>query len=324
MIEYRYGPELSLPNFNDAGLQEFLNSPGMTIEAPEKNTKSVYPNFIKNHAIVPIENLYSMESNDADASSKHGYLIEHLATGLLYFVYKAHDVTWQYDKKTKTHKSIYGTSDYTARGVVNFEGSKEEPKNIALIWDEYKRWISTDLDTMGTRIGGIPLNPDGTPYSGLWPYLKDGRVLSFLAQYELEDGRYVHLFVGHNFDEYNYQAPEYRSILDAYEDPFSCAIIEGCPVPLWIDMRPLDSENQPLVHANKAYKLKSFRKDLVPAPRWVQEEYVPGQGEFQFLTQIGDTYNLKDEMDFIDGDGGDLYLFVDLKSGIVKTIIQCD
>lgn len=324
MTEFLHGPELSLPDFNDEKLQTFLNSPGNIIDIPPKHMNPMYSNVIKNHAIVPIENLYSMKENDVDEESKYGYLIEHLETGLHYFVYKAHDVTWQYNKKTESREYHYGNSEYIARGVVHFEGSKEEPKNIVLIWDEYKRWISTALDAKGTKIGGIPLNSDGTPYSGFWPHLKDGRVLSFLAQYELEDGRYIHLFVGHDFDEYNYQAPEYKTIMDVDEDPFSCAIIEGGPVPFWIEMKTLESSEQPLVHSNNAYALKSWRKDILPAPLWVQEEYIPGSGEFEFLVQIGDTSDLEDEMMFITGDGGDLYLFADLKTGVVKTIIQCD
>lgn len=297
MSEYLHGPDNALPNFNNEGMQDFLNSLGSIINFEPDDAVSIYPNAIKNHAIVPVGNLLRKEEHEVDEESEFGYLIEHLATGLHYFIYKDED-------------------GYRYKGVLDFKGSKEEPYDIALTWEEHKRWIRTDLDSLGTRIGGIPLNSNGTPYSGLWPYLKDGRRLSFLAQYELEDGRYLHVFIGNDFDDYDYSD-------EGDEDPYTCAVIEGGPVPSWIQMKSWEHEGLKLVHPDDAYTLQRDNTEILPAPEWIQDDYTPGTGEYKFLIQIGDTDDLDDKMAFVWGDGGDLYIFADLETNKVKAIMQC-
>lgn len=321
MAEFLHGPDNALPDFNEKGMQDFLDKPGAVIDIQHREDKSIYPNAIKNHAIVPINNLHCKEAHEVDENSDTGYLIEHLATGLHYFVYKDQvsldAPAWIMDKEEYRQKALQEKSSYRTRGVIDFKGTQEKPHDIVLTWEEYKRWHRSALDIPGTRIGGVPLNSDGTPYSGLWPYLKDGNRLSFLSQYELKDGRYIHIFIGHDFDDYDY------SEMEGDEDPYACAVIEGGPVPSWIQMKPWEEEGLALVHPNDAYILERHNKEILPAPEWIQDDYTPGTGEYKFLIQIGDTSDVEDEMSFVWGDGGDLYIFADLETNRVQAIMQC-
>lgn len=299
MSKYFTGPYDALPNFETEEMQKFLKNPGSIIEIPPQTHPNVYPMRIKSHAIVPIDNLHFKEAHEIESSTLVGYLIEHIATELHYFIYAEEDY-------------------YRAKGVLDFQGTKEEPYNIVLTGEEYRRWIRSKINVPGTRIGGMPLNCDGTPYNGLWPYLKDGRRLSFLAQYQVEDGRYIHIFIGHDFDEYDYTVMGD----DYYEDPFACAVMEGGPVPPWIQMKSWEQEDLALVHPNDAYILRRYNQDILPAPEWIQDDYTPGTGEYEFLIQIGNTDSLQDEMDFAWCGHGDLYIFADLKADRVKAIMQ--
>lgn len=299
MQEFYTGPYDALPFFETEEQQDFLKNPGSVLKVPPQEYPTVYPMVIKSHAIVPIDNLHLKKVHEIEEGTEVGYLIEHLVTGLHYFIYAEND-------------------SYRAKGILDFQGSKEKPYDIALTGEEYRRWHRSALDVTGTRIGGIPLNSDGTPYSGLWPYLMDGRRLSFLAQYQVKDGRYIHIFIGHDFDEYDYTVMGD----DYYEDPFACAVLEGGPVPEWIQMKSWQQEGLALVHPNDAYTLKRHNQEILPAPEWIQDDYTPGTGEYEFLIQIGNTDSLQDEMDFAWLGHGDLYIFADFETDRVKAIMQ--
>lgn len=116
MTEYLHGPETALPNFNDKNLQNFLDSPGSITNIPPQSHGSVYANHLKNHAIVPFSKLNSIESNNVDPTSDSGVLIEHLATGIHYFVYREQEVTSYYDQKEKVLKEKSGESKYKDKG----------------------------------------------------------------------------------------------------------------------------------------------------------------------------------------------------------------
>lgn len=314
--EFLTGPFNALPDFDVPGMQSFLNAPGSIVNIPPNNymvyydnaphdTNTVYPNAIKNHAIVPIEHVVEAENYiEIDKESKVGYLIENIATGLHYFVY-AEAV------------EVGEKGSYRVIGVADFKGSKEEPYDIILSEVGNMRWRPSSIDALGTRVGGIPLSSDGNRYHGLWPHLKDGRQLSFVAQYQLEDKRYIHLFTGCDFDDYDYSSME-----DDRQDPYSCAFIEGGPVPAWIQMKTVETSEQKLVHPEVAYTRKESHSGIVAAPLWIQDDYTPGRGEYDFMIQIGDTDMLEDEMDFLWGDAGALYLFADMKTNRVKAIMQ--
>lgn len=301
MQEFYSGPYDALPNFEEDEIQYFLQNPGSIIEVPPQQYPTVYPMLMKSHAIVPLSKLWSLELDDLDKNSEFGHLIEHIPTGLHYFVYKEEDGLGYYYK-----------------GVLDFKGSQSNPYDLVLVTQDYKRWIKSAINAPGTRIGGIPTNSEGIAYDELWPHLKDGRALSFLAQYELKDGRYIHIFRGNNLDDY-----DYTEMNDENEDPYACAVIEGAPIPNWIQMKAVETEKLPLIHSDVAYTLKPHNKAILPAPFWIQDDYTPGTGEYQFLIQIGDTDRLKDEMAFEWGDSGDLYIFIDPKTDRVKAIMQC-
>lgn len=305
MSEYLVGPLGALPNFNVPEMQDFLDSPGSIIDTSQED-KTVYPNQVKNHAIIPIKRLKNIESLDIDEESDVGYLIEHLATGLHYFVY--------------VDNGEYGDQGkYSVVGVADFKGAKGDPYDLALSVEGNNRWASSKIDAVGTRIGGIPLNSDGSRYNGKWPYLEDGQQMSFLAQYQLEDQRYIHVFSAYNLEDYDY---DYSNMGDDNQDPYACAIIEGGGAPHWIQMRALDTDEQILVHPDIAYTLTQSHSGIIAAPMWIQDDYTPGSGEYNFVIQIGDTDILEDEMDFLWGDAGALYLFADMKRDTVQVIMQ--
>ncbi|HSN50020.1 MAG TPA: hypothetical protein VLR52_02230, partial [Bacteroidales bacterium] len=113
MEEFYTGPYDALPFFETEEQQDFLKNPGSIIEVPPQVHPNVYPMVIKSHAIVSIDNLHFKEAHEIESSTLVGYLIEHLTTGLHYFIYAEEDY-------------------YRAKGVLDFQGTKEEPYNIVL------------------------------------------------------------------------------------------------------------------------------------------------------------------------------------------------
>lgn len=300
--EYLSGPQDSLPIHITDEVDAFLNNPGSIIDAKPQGYEhdTVYPNVLKNHAIIPLSVLSSRENESIPDEVDSGYLVENLATGLHYVLYR-------------------DEGSLGCEGIIDFKGTSENPFDIVLSSDEPERWKRSELDAHETRVGGIPLDSDGTPYTGLWPYLHDGTVLSFLAQYKLVDGRYIHIFIGHDLDEYDYSTMD----SDSNEDLYTCAVIEGGTAPAWVEMRELETEDLPLVHPDDAYTLELSNSGILAAPLWIQDDYTPGNGEYEFLIQIGDTDDLDDEMNFTWGDAWDIYLFADLSTDSVKAIVQC-
>jgi hypothetical protein len=238
------------------------------------------------------------------SSSDEAYLIEHLATG---FCYLLHQTTHEYWDKRGLPTPI------DCLPVFGFEGTKEKPTKI-LYWLDNSLFDPTSPDSRGTRIGGMPLNSDGTAYKGLWPYFED-KPLPFMAQFELADGRYVHVFADRMSDHAEYCFSEEKSA--------NCAIVEGGEIPPWVEMKSIDT---PILVSAPAYRPN--RKYSIPTPPcWLQGDATPDDPGMVYLGQISNEICAENDLDgqneYMFGDAGALYVFANPETGHARVTGQC-
>lgn len=310
---FKYGPEDALPIFNQEGRQEFLNSPGSIIDIPPADHKTIYPTAIKNLAIVPMSALNEISLESLETRADKGYVIEHLATGYCYFVYLQMTKTKQYNSRHALMAEPLIEEWYSHQPIIDFKGAKDNPYEIDLFSEPHERWLPVSLDYPGTRMGGIPLKSDGSQYDGPWPHFK-GEPLPFAGQHLLPDGRYVHIF----FDDKDETSSFYNESKGR-----NCVIREGGKVPSWIKMKKI--KEPLLMHADKALALSASNPEFRVAPRWLQGDYTPNSGKFDFIMQIeGDMVRTEDDPDFDWWLNGEFYVFLDHKTGEGLMFGQCD
>ncbi|HSN50016.1 MAG TPA: hypothetical protein VLR52_02210 [Bacteroidales bacterium] len=260
------------------------------------STNAVYPNILKNLGRFDVHDVVS------DFSS----FPSPFARGEDFGVLVEHVRTGQ----------VYAIiPDYAVLTVYGYEQTTMGPKKIRT--DLNDAWIPTAVDSLQTRYGGVTdFNVES------WPHFQ-GSPLKFMAQYKLPDNRMIHVFC--NIDE----TGSWRT-----ERGPNCAIVDGSPVPSWIEMKSIVEEEEAfdvnpeyydfyMFNANKAFK----PENVSPTPRWVQEEDIPeGYG---FLLQFGySTVSPKltanpDLRELSLGDCGDMYLFYKEDTQESRVTWQC-
>lgn len=246
------------------------------------------------HSVFPLEEVIQQSEEPEIPVEGEGVLIEILSTGDFYVIYKN-----EYD-------------NFDLFSVFDFEGSLQEPKNV-VVADQFNElddvWIQTDPDSPGTRLGGVPLNTDGTPYDGPWPQTEDGK-FSFIGQYQLEDGRYLHIFA--NYDAENY---DYSSMIDD-TDPYTIVLIEGEPVPAGVLVQY--GGEQAIYSPDAAYAQKPRHSVKRYPPVWIQDDASPADPNLEFLLGYGETQGAED-MEL----AGDFYLYWNKNTKETKVLMQC-
>lgn len=300
-----YGPEDCLPDFPDDEIIKFLKSPGSILSRQPQNGRSIYDPTLKSLAVIPIEEAIPEEDRVfMKVRGNEAYLIEHLATG---FCYLLHEATYEYWAK----RGLPTPMDRLP--IFGFDGTKERPSNI-LYWLTNDLFEQTSPDSLGTRIGGIPLNSNGTSYKGLWPHF-EGKPLPFMAQFELADGRYVHVFADANSDHDEYCFSE--------ENSANCAIVEGGEIPYWVDMKSID---EPLLIPAPAYR-PNHKYSVPTPPCWLQGDATPDDAGMVYLGQISANMCAEDDnegnFEYMFGDSGALYVFANPETGRARVTGQC-
>lgn len=266
-------------------LEKFYMDLGSTIEIPQED--AIYPNIFKNlgrfdfNDIVDAADQYDFEF-DEFGQTPYGTLIEHVPTGYVFAL----------------------IPDEFPATVFNFNTDKGWPTNIEV--ESNQDWVETDLDFIGTRVGG------STVFSpAAWPHFK-GSPLLFAAQYVLPDGKWIHVFVDDEGD-------------DSWEieDGANCAIVEGGPIPAWITLQPV--EDTGLLFRNPYSAITPVRdadSQAPLAPSWIQGDETPNDVGYRFLMQFGNDVGNSDE-DFMFGDSGDMYLFYKEETDEARVLWQC-
>lgn len=298
MQDYKVGPADSMDFLmeNTPEVEKFILDIGSTVEFNSSDT--IFPNLLKNLGRFDVNDLADPEEEQTDSTpfgrgEENGTLIEHVPTGFIYAVMPEHYVlpVYDYDK----------TTDW--------------PTNIVLRVDE--PWVSVAVDAPGTRVGGT------TDFSlQAWPHHK-GCPLNFAAQYELPNGKYVHIFVTDDEDES--WAPENGA---------NCAIVDGGPVPSWIELKAVEYADEGvevlLRTPNQAFTPPVMNADIPVAPSWIQGDETPEDTGYKFILQFGygittsNTYEGNDVLhDFFFGDCGDMYVFYKEETNEARALWQC-
>lgn len=80
-----------------------------------------------------------------------------------------------------------------------------------------------------------------------------------------------------------------------------------------------------LMHSDKALALSPSNPELRVTPRWLQGDYTPDSGKFDFIMQIeGDMVKPQDDPDFDWWLNGEFYVFLNHKTGEGLMFGQCD
>lgn len=245
-----------------------LHTPGMIIDFLPARYPSKHP------MDVLVQGRFTLDKiiRDSDVENfpesflrtNHGTLIEHINTGYFFAVYQDEDELFQ------------------SMEIFDFEGSPLSPTNIeqAGYTTELHEWVEIAADSKGTRMGGIPLNPDGSKYDGPWPetYHDDG-IMSFAGQFELPDGRYLHLFLNYDAEDFIYGWD-----VDDISDPYSCALVDGVPVTPAVTLRT--GGERPVLRRNSAQKGTKKPKGVRKfQPFWMQDDEAPNDPRYAFLLQ---------------------------------------
>jgi hypothetical protein len=228
------------------------------VDPPDNNgtTMLVHASFSLKQIVNP-EDVYDDLPEDGD-----GVLVEHLGTGFFFVLYEED-----------------GLLD--SQPVLDFSGTPDKPKKIYLsTWDfeEFDRWVPTKPTSEGTRIGGIPLNSDGTPYTGPWPGAEDGK-FSFVGQYRLKDGRYVYLFSNDDAENYDYSDDD----IDSGEDSYTVALVEDGPIPARVLIQ--EAGERKISSPKNAYKQRTPKSVKQYPPLWAQVDATPDDPYYEFLLQ---------------------------------------
>lgn len=304
---FKYGPEDAILNFIgevDTGKRQYrhefishLQSIGTIINFTPSDLPSSYDMKSIVHSIFSLSEVIFEDSEYEEIPRKSmGTLLENLATGYFFIIYENDDV-------------------FVGMMVHDFSGSKENPKAIRIA-NQFQfiedLWTKVAPDTPGTRMGGVPLNSDGSAYTGPWPYAEDG-YFSFIGQYQLPDGRYIHQFANYNAENYDYSAME-----DSNIDPYSVALVEGEPLPKGV---VADNNGvKDIIYSDVAFMQKTCESVKKYPPVWIQGDATLRNTDFEFLIGFGDRQGPLDADEFR---FGDMYLFWNPKTGIAHTLMQC-
>lgn len=302
--EYKSGPEGAIFDFtrgiNNASKDkkklflEDLHTPGTHINF-SGSIPDAYNMTSVVHGKFPISEI-SVETDDYFELPEdgEGILLEHLATGYSFLVY---DEDGQFEFLM----------------VHDFSGSKEEPTNIRIA-SQFELiedlWIEVAPDASGARMGGIPLNSDGSVYTGPWPYAEDG-YFSFIGQYQLPDGRYIHQFANYNAENYDYSTME-----DI--DPYSVALVEKGPIPEGVVVS--SNGKRDILYPDVAYAQKKHESVKTYPPVWIQDEPAVNDADYKFLLGFGARQGPEEAEEF---NFGDMYLFWNPKTNTAHTLMQC-
>lgn len=309
MGDFKYGSHDAVVNFineinltPNAGKELFLqdlSQPGTIIDFTPVSHPCIKDMEMVVHSTFPLKRVINADDADVELpENSNGVLLEQMSTGFFFIVFKEDD-------------------EFNSLEVLDFSGTTTDPKKVWLsteYLDEVKIWAPAKPKSRGTRIGGIPLNADGSPYTGPWPHVEDGW-FSFIGQYQLDNGSYVHLFSNDDAQNYDYTDDM------GDDDSYAIALVEGEPVPNGIIIQ--ESGERHNSSPKRAYKTKTPKSTKRYPPRWVQGDGTPSDLDYEFLLQYGasSTYDgdtINDE--FIN----EHYLFWNSKTGRVKLIVQSD
>lgn len=291
MSNYKFGPSDAMDFLMEdtPEVEKFNISIGATVEFD--STNSIFPNILKNLGRFDINDLADPDEERTDETpfgrgEEYGTLVEHIPSGIVYAV----------------------IPETYIRPVYDYDATTDWPTNIALSIDE--PWTPVALDASGTRVGG------STKYiRKAWPHY-NGCPLSFAAQYELPNGKYVHIFVNEDADD-----------SWASENGANCAIVDDGPIPSWIELRPVENEDETILFRNaySAYAPPVLETELPLPPSWIQGDETPEDTGYRFLFQFGDNIpNLDDsEWEFFFGDCGDMYVFYKEETQEARASWQC-
>lgn len=309
-IDYSFGPEDSVTVFvnevNKSSVQQKqafrqdIYTPGIFIDL-NPNVNPVRRGMVSVVHSVFDFSLISPEYNHEDflglPTIGKCALVEVVSIGYFYGVYE-HD------------------GNFSSFPIRDFFGSANKPAKVipSLLFHEIDNlWIPTSPDALGTRIGGNPLNADGSSYNGPWPYTDDGKY-TFTGQYQLDDGRYIHLFDNYHASNYDY------SSLRADGDPvdlYAIALIEGEDIPPNIVIQNFGERSS--FSPNIAYAQSPYHSIKTPPPTWLQADETPHDAEMQFLIEYGETVGTEEGYLDIHGEA---YLFWNKRTGKTKILIQ--
>ena len=304
--EYKSGPEGAIFDFirgiNNAGedkkelFLKDLHTPGTRINF-SGSIPDAYDMTSVVHGKFPLSEI-SVENDDCfELPEKgEGIILEHLASGYSFLVYEE-------------------DGEFEFLMVNDFSGSKDEPKNIRIA-NQFEviedLWFEVAPDSLGTRMGGVPLNTDGTLYAGPWPHAKDG-YFSFIGQYQLPDGRYIHQFSNYNAENYDYSV-----MGDSDIDPYSVALVEGEPATEGVTLS-LEGQRD-ILYPDVAYAQKRHESVKAYPPVWIQDEPAVKDVDYKFLLGFGDRQGPIEADEF---HYGDMYLFWNPKNGTAHILMQC-
>lgn len=289
---YLYGPEDALHHFichNISQVKEFFYKPGSIIEFDLGEIETIHNPRFKNHAVIPVSSIIEEEIDEFETEKDNIALLEHQDTGYFYLLFE----------------DFYDGNSYGIVRVEDFQGDPENPHEISIY---PKAWEKTGNRAEGTRAGGIPLNSDGSDYSGLWPHF-EGEPLPFMAQFRLKTGKYVYAFVDDTKDNCYQEA-----------DGANCVISEDGLIPSWIEMKPVTSHI--LKYKDAGFAPNPKNASISNSPDWIQGDESSNDKDDKFLGQVGyRTIPHGDE--FMFGDCGDYYIFFNKESKKGFLIAQC-
>lgn len=279
-----------------------LDRPGTIIDFASVDDKE-YPHV--EEAIVHgkfslAEAILEEDSYEEIPRTGNAVLIEHLHTGFFFAIYE---------------------NDYFGYfRVHDFNGTKEHPEEVQemFFWGMPEGWEPIEPDAPGTRVGGVPLNADGTPYDGPWPGTDEGHYY-FVAQYRLEDGHYIHVFMNNDRKTYDY-AGKMKDDEDDI-DPYAIALLEGQS--LSVDFLLSSDGERPNLSEDVAYARKPLKNATNYHGVWVQDEAPPRDRNYEPLMHFGDGAQCNEETILDDIDYGYFNLFFNRKTGQAKVIMQC-
>lgn len=189
--------------------------------------------------------------------------------------------------------------------VYDYDDSRGWPTNIVV--EPNTDWIPADSGSNETRVGGA------TNYSlDAWPHF-DGFPMDFVGQYKLEDGRFIHIFIDEENDSWKIQ------------NGGNCALVEGGPVPYWIEIKPVeerDNTNYLMRHPHKTFSPVRPDSKAPAAPSWILGDQPPTDAGYKFLWQFGDDVGDGTES-YSFGYFGDMYLFYKESTSEALVLWQC-
>lgn len=190
-------------------------------------------------------------------------------------------------------------NDEAVYHMYGWSGEFDNPDDVHVMQDTYV-WDMVDIDAHGTRVGGVK-------NFGLdkWPHF-EGKPLPFTAQYLTDEGKYIYVFVDQRRPSQN------------AENQANCALVEGGPVPSWIELSSLNvSPSNGARNPLYAFKPKT-PSQMRPTPINLEKSDYPegydfliqfGHSMIQFMNVPSENVNQNTLNQFAFPYRGDMYLF---------------